>query len=97
MVSCTVIFKFYGCSVYPSIEEPSHVQYANDTFYGLPWLLRDHRYTPWSFHGYEKEFWNREKAYVDQRFERFISKEDYEFDEIIGFGLRDEDLFQQSI
>lgn len=84
-------------SVYPSMGEPSYVEYEENTFYGLPWLLRDNGYTAWSMHGYEKEFWNREKAYVNQGFQRFVSEEDYKFDEVIGFGLRDEDFFQQSI
>lgn len=84
-------------SVYPSMEEPSYVQYEKNSFYGLPWLLRDNGYTAWAMHGYEKEFWNREKAYKNQGFERFISEEDYKFNETIGFGLRDEDFFEQSI
>ena len=87
-------------SVYPSMGEPSYVEYENNSFYGLPWLLRDNGYTAWSMHGYEKEFWNRDKAHINQGFQRFISEEDYEFDpveEVIGFGLRDEDFFQQSL
>ncbi|MBU5427934.1 sulfatase-like hydrolase/transferase [Tissierella pigra] len=84
-------------SMYPSMEEPSYVQYENNKFYGLPWLLRDNGYTAWAMHGYKKEFWNREKAYIAQGFQRFISEEDYEFEETIGFGLRDEDFLKQSI
>lgn len=84
-------------SVYPSMEEPSYVQYENNKFYGLPWLLRDNGYTAWSMHGYEKKFWNREKAHKTHGFERFISEEDYKFEETIGFGLRDEDFFKQSL
>lgn len=84
-------------SLYPSMEEPTYVQYENNTFYGLPWLLRDHGYTSWVFHGYKKDFWNRDRAYVNQGFQRFISEEDFEFNETIGLGLRDEDFFKQSI
>ncbi|MBZ2176059.1 hypothetical protein K8M07_12500, partial [Schnuerera sp. xch1] len=51
-------------SLYPSMEEPTYTQYEKNTFYGLPWVLRDNGYTSWVFHGYEKEFWNRENAYV---------------------------------
>lgn len=84
-------------SLYPSMEEPTYEQYQDNTFYGLPWLLRDNGYTAWAFHGYKKDFWNREKAYINQGFQRFISEEDYEFDEVIGFGIRDEDFFDQTI
>lgn len=84
-------------SFHPSMEEPSYTQYADNTFYGLPWLLRDNGYHAWAFHGYGKTFWNREKAYVSQGFERFLSEEDYKFDDPIGFGIKDEDFFDQSL
>ncbi len=63
-------------SLYPSMDEPTYSQYEGNTFYGLPWVLRENGYTVWAFHGYEKEFWNRERAYVNQGFQRFISEED---------------------
>ena len=84
-------------SLYPSMEEPTYTQYQDNTFYGLPWLLRDNGYTTWVFHGYEKAFWNRELAYVNQGFQRFISQEDFEFEEVLGFGIRDEEFFDQTI
>ncbi len=84
-------------SLHPSMEEPTYTQYENNTFYGLPWLLRDNGYTSWAFHGYEKTFWNREAAYPNQGFQRFISEEDFQFDEVLGFGIRDEDFYQQTI
>lgn len=84
-------------SLYPSMEEPTYTQYQDNTFYGLPWLLRDNGYTAWVFHGFEKEFWNRELAYENQGFQRFISEEDYDFEEVLGFGIRDEEFFDQTI
>lgn len=84
-------------SLHPSMEEPTYSQYAENTFYGLPWLLRDNDYHAWVFHGFEKTFWNREVAYVNQGFERFISEEDFVFEESLGFGIRDEDFYKQSI
>ncbi|MBZ2175116.1 sulfatase-like hydrolase/transferase, partial [Schnuerera sp. xch1] len=79
-------------SLYPSDQGSIYKTYEKNTFYGLPWILRDNGYTSWVFHGYEKEFWNRENAYVNQGFQRFVSEEDYEFseDETIGFGIIDE-------
>ena len=86
-------------SLYPSMDEPTYIQYADNTFYRLPWILRDNGYTSWVFHGYEKEFWNRDKAYVNQGFQRFISEEDYEFteEETIGFGIIDEIFYDQTL
>lgn len=84
-------------SLHPSMDEPTYLKYADNTFYGLPWLLRDNNYTAWVFHGNEKTYWNREQAYVNQGFQRFISQEDFEFEDTIGFGIKDEDFFPQSI
>ena len=84
-------------SLYPSMVEPCYIQYENNTFHGLPWVLRDNGYTAWSFHGYKKEFWNRDKTYPKQGFERFISEEDFQLEDTIGLGIKDEDFFQQSM
>ncbi len=84
-------------SLYPSMEEPTYSQYEENTFYGLPWILRDNGYTSWVFHGYEKEFWNRNNAYVNQGFQRFISQGDYDLVETIGFGITDEEFYKQSL
>ena len=84
-------------SLYPSMDEPTYTQYADNTFYGLPWILRDNGYTAWAFHGYEKDFWNRNNAYPNQGFERFISEEDYDLNETIGLGITDEEFFKQSM
>lgn len=85
-------------SLHPPMEEPSYTKYEKNTFYGLPIILKEQEgYTPWVFHGYEKEFWNRNKAYVNQGFERFLSEEDFLSTEPIGFGLNDREFFQQGI
>ncbi len=84
-------------SLHPSMESPTYTQYQDNTFYGLPWLLRDNDYTAWVLHGYKKDFWNREAAYPNQGFQRFVSEEDYNFEESIGLGITDKDFFDQSI
>lgn len=84
-------------SLYPTSKDGSYFLYEDNTFYGLPWILRDEGYTSWVFHGYEPDFWNRERAYPNQGFERFISEDDYDIKEAIGFGLVDKEFFKQSI
>ena len=84
-------------SLYPSADEPTYTQYGGNTFYGLPWILRDNDYTAWAFHGYEKNFWNRSNAYPNQGFQRFVSEEDFDLVETIGFGITDEEFFKQSM
>lgn len=86
-------------SLYPSNEVSIYAAYGENTFYGLPWILRDNGYSSWVFHGYEKEFWNREKAYPNQGFQRFVSQDDYEFTEkeSVGFGIIDEVFYDQTM
>lgn len=84
-------------SLHPSSEEPTYNQYAENTFYGLPWLLRENGYNSWVFHGFEKEFWNRRQAYPNQGFQRFVSEEDYDYEEKIVFGISDEEFYEQTL
>ena len=83
-------------SLYPVIEGESYRLYEKNTFEGLPWLMRDEGYKSLAIHGYKKEFWNRDKAYINQGFERFISEEDFDINEKIGFGISDKEMFSQA-
>lgn len=84
-------------SLYPSENAPTYSAYEDNTFYGLPWVLRENGYDTIAFHGYNKDFWNRNNAYKNQGFETFVSEEDYDFQEKIILGMRDEDFFYQSV
>jgi phosphoglycerol transferase MdoB-like AlkP superfamily enzyme len=84
-------------SLYPSLTEPTNNLYHSNSYYGLPWILRDNGYTSWAFHGYEREFWNRDKAFKAQGFQRFIAQDDFVFDNYIGFGIPDREFFKQSL
>jgi len=84
-------------SLYPSLGEPTYMEYEENSYYGLPWLLRDNGYTAWAFHGYERSFWNRDDAYENQGFQKFIAEDNFEFDQEVGFGMKDEDFFDQSL
>jgi len=84
-------------SLYPSLTEPTNNLYHSNSYYGLPWILRDNSYTSWAFHGYEREFWNRDKAFKAQGFQKFIAQDDYVFDNYIGFGIPDREFFKQSL
>lgn len=84
-------------SLYPSLTEPTNNLYHSNSYYGLPWILRDNGYTSWAFHGYERDFWNRDKAFKAQGFQRFIAQDDFVFDNYIGFGIPDREFFKQSL
>lgn len=93
-------------SLYARDDASCYIEYADNDYYGLPWLLRDAGYsTATVFHGYVADFWNRETAYVKQGFNDFISVEDFkqrdDFSEsemwaMDGGGLSDRGMFSQT-
>lgn len=83
-------------SLYPVIDRECYTLYQNNTFNGLPWLLRDKGYDTLAIHGYKGEFWNREAAYPGQGFENFYSMEDLDQSDIIGLGISDKSMFRQA-
>lgn len=84
-------------SLYPVIDRESYTLYQDNTFNGLPWLLRDNGYNATVIHGYKGEFWNREAAYPAQGFEEFYSMEDMDTSDIIGLGVSDKSMFTQAV
>jgi phosphoglycerol transferase MdoB-like AlkP superfamily enzyme len=84
-------------SLYPIIDGESYRLYEDNTYNGLPWLMRDQGYYSFAIHGYKGDFWNRENAYPYQGFENFYSMEDLNQDELIGMGVSDKSMFKQLI
>lgn len=84
-------------SLHGSFKSYTYSLYTENYFHGLPWILKDKGYKTMAFHGYKKDFWNREGAYPSQGFDEFIHEEDYTIEESIGFGLSDMDFFEQTI
>lgn len=84
-------------SLYPVIDRECYTLYEDNTFDGLPWLLRDKGYSTFAIHGYKGEFWNREAAYPGQGFMDFYSMEDLDSTDIIGLGISDKSMFKQAV
>lgn len=84
-------------SLYPLIDGEIYRLYEDNTFRGLPWLMREQGYKAFAVHGYEGDFWNRETAYPNQGFEDYISMEDLNQDELIGMGISDKSMFGQLV
>jgi phosphoglycerol transferase MdoB-like AlkP superfamily enzyme len=84
-------------SLYPVIDRECYTLYTDNTYDGLPWLLRDKGYRAFAIHGYKGEFWNRETAYPGQGFEDFYSMEDLDASDIMGLGISDKSMFKQAV
>lgn len=83
--------------LYPVVDGGAYTLYETNTYNGLPWLLKEKGYTSKAYHGYIGEFWNRERAYVNQGFDDFISLEDFNLDEKMAFGLSDFSFYKQTL
>ncbi len=83
-------------SLYPNLMGSCYEKYADNTFYGLPWIMKENGYKTISFHGYKGKYWNREKAHKSMGFDDFISEEDFNVTTDIGFGMADEEMFEQA-
>jgi phosphoglycerol transferase MdoB-like AlkP superfamily enzyme len=84
-------------SLYPLIDGESYRLFEENTYNGLPWMMREQGYTAFAVHGFEGDFWNRENAYPEQGFEDYISMEDMNQDELIGMGISDKSMFKQLV
>jgi len=86
-------------SLFAPDSEAAYIKYEKNKFHGLPWLLKDNGYTgAHVFHGYIAEFWNRDKAYVNQGFDSYTSSVDFNpQDGILGMGISDYEFFLQSV
>lgn len=85
-------------SLFAPESNAAYMQYPDNNYYGLPYLLKDNGYSgAYAYHGYIGSFWNREYAYPMQGFDDYISLEDFEQNDVFGMGLSDRQLFTQSL
>ncbi len=86
-----------NAGLYPARSGVAYVRFADRSYDALPRLLRAHGYAVLAMHGDRAGFWNRAHMYPALGFERFVSKKDYEVDEVFGLGLSDGSFFRQSL
>lgn len=85
-------------SLFAPENDAAYVKYTNNTYHGLPYLLKDHGYSgAYAFHNYISSFWNRETAYPNQGFDSYTSLEDFVQDDMFAMGLSDKSMFRQSM
>ncbi len=85
-------------SLFAPETEAAYIKYADNTYNGLPYLLKQNGYSgAHAFHNYIGSFWNREAAYPAQGFDSFTSLEDMEQNDMFALGLSDKEMFRQTI
>lgn len=83
--------------LYPAPIGAVNYLHATNKFITLGELLKDKGYENTGFHGYQASFWNREVVYNNYKFDDFISKEDFELDEIVGWAISDVSFYRQAM
>ena len=81
---------------YPAQSGVAYIRYARNDFEAMPKMLADNGYETLAMHGDRPGFWNRQAIYPRLGFSRFVSKNEFQQDEIIGLGLSDRSFFRQS-
>ncbi len=84
-------------SLYGSDKSYTYELYKENTFRGLPVLLKEIGYSTIAMHGYDGSFWSRGEMYPIQGFDTFIDGEGYDPSEIQGWGILDEEFYIQSV
>ena len=85
-------------SLFAPENAAAYVQYTDNDYHGLPWLLKDNGYSgAHVFHNYKGDFWNRRTAYPAQGFDSFTALEDFEEIDPFPMGISDKELFRQSM
>lgn len=83
--------------MFPAAAGVAFTRFAANNFASLPRLLAREGYSALALHGDRPGFWNRHKMYPALGFRRFVSRFDFEEDEIIGMGISDKSFFRQTL
>jgi phosphoglycerol transferase MdoB-like AlkP superfamily enzyme len=84
-------------SLYGTESSYTYEIYKDNSFRGLPVLLKESGYQTVAMHGYEGSFWSRDTMYPAQGFDRFIDDTGYQPTKIHGWGILDEEFYEQSV
>ncbi|MCM3783143.1 LTA synthase family protein [Neobacillus mesonae] len=84
-------------SLHPLPTGSVFTRYPDHMYDSLSSILGSNGYHTAAYHAYESSFWNRYTMYNNMGYDEFVSKNDYEMDEAIGWSLGDKSFFRQSI
>jgi lipoteichoic acid synthase len=83
-------------SLYPLQDVCLYLTYPENTYNSLANQLKQEGYQTAVFHGFERNFYNREEAYPSMGFESYFSKEHFEQDEVHNLLLGDKTFLRQT-
>ena len=83
-------------SLYPIRQGSTFFRYPGNRFNSLPMLMKGYGYRTVAIHGDEASFWNRNVVYPNLGFDEFWDIDKFALTDIVGMGLSDTAMFEQS-
>lgn len=86
-------------SLYPLPGGAVFFTHAQNDYYAMPEILKQHDYTSVVFHANTESFWNRNQMYESFHIDTFydVSYFDVKEEDEVGWGLKDKPFFTQSV
>lgn len=76
-------------SYYPLADSSTFVLYGRDNFTSLPKAMTSNGYSAIAYHGYNRNFWNRDIAINSLGYQKFYAADNYSKGAMINLGLND--------
>lgn len=79
-------------SYFPLSDAAVFIRYSHDNFTSLPKALVNNGYSAFAYHGYTRNFWNRDIALSSLGYQKFYAADNYPKGPMINMGLNDGDF-----
>lgn len=79
-------------SYFPLNDAAVFVRYGQDDFTSLPNTLKANNYSTVAYHGYNRNFWNRNVAFESLGYQKFYAADNYPVGARINLGINDGDF-----
>jgi lipoteichoic acid synthase len=83
-------------SLFPLMNGAVFFRYPHNKYVAMPSVFKQNGYETLAVHGDEKTFWNRNVMYPVLGIDEYIDIDQLEQDEMIGMGLGDKSMFEQT-
>ncbi len=83
-------------SYFPISDAAVFVRYGKDDFTSLPKTLIANGYSAEAYHGFNRNFWNRNTAFTSLGYQKFYAADDYPKLATINMGLNDGDFLSKT-
>lgn len=83
-------------SYFPLSDAATFVRYGRDDFTGLPKTLIANGYSADAYHGFNRNFWNRDTALASLGYQKFYAADNYPKGAKLNMGLNDGDFLSKT-